>query len=49
MKKSDVAKRAQQLGIRSVPCVANNVQLAGSCAGRGPDDKTLRAAGLGQP
>jgi len=48
MKKNDVAQRAKQLGIRSVPAVAINGQLAGCCAGRGPDEKTLRAAGLGQ-
>ena len=48
MKKSDVAQRAKQLGIRSVPAVAINGQLAGCCAGRGPDENMLRAAGLGQ-
>jgi glutaredoxin len=49
MKKSDVAQRAQVLGVRSVPAVAINGKLAGCCAGRGPDENTLRAAGLGQP
>ena len=44
-----VAARAEVLGIRSVPAVAINGQLADCCAGRGPDEKTLRAAGLGQP
>lgn len=48
MKKSDVAQRAKQLGVRSVPAVAINGQLAGCCAGRGPDENTLRAAGLGR-
>jgi len=48
MKKNDVARRAKQLGIRSVPAVAINGQLAGCCTGRGPDEETLRAAGLGQ-
>lgn len=48
MKKSDVAQRARQLGIRSVPAVAIDGQLAGCCAGRGPDENVLRAAGLGQ-
>lgn len=48
MKKSDVAQRAQQLGVRSVPAVAINGQLAGCCTGRGPDEHMLRAAGLGQ-
>jgi hypothetical protein len=44
----DVASRAQRLGIRSVPAVAVNGELADCCAGRGPDEKTLRAAGVGQ-
>ncbi|NIP72349.1 MAG: hypothetical protein GWO16_04670 [Gammaproteobacteria bacterium] len=44
-----VAERAAQLGIRSVPAVAINGKLADCCAGRGVDEDTLRAAGLGQP
>jgi len=43
-----VAKRAKALGVRSVPAVAINGQLAGCCAGRGVDEASLRAAGLGQ-
>ncbi|MDH3309989.1 MAG: thioredoxin family protein [Gammaproteobacteria bacterium] len=48
-KKPDVAARAKKLGIRSIPAVVINGQLADCCAGRGPDEKTLRAAGAGQP
>ncbi len=44
-----VAARAKELGVRSVPAVAVNGALAGCCAGRGPDEATLREAGLGQP
>jgi hypothetical protein len=44
-----VASRAKNLGIRSVPAVVIDGQLADCCAGRGPDEGTLRAAGLGQP
>ncbi len=44
-----VAKRAGDLGIRSVPAVAIDGKLADCCAGRGPDEAALRAAGLGQP
>jgi glutaredoxin 3 len=44
-----VASRAKSLGIRSVPAVVIDGQLADCCAGRGPDETTLRAAGLGQP
>ena len=49
MHNPDVASRAKRLGIRSVPAVVINGQLAECCAGRGPDEPTLRAAGLGQP
>lgn len=44
----EVAKRAKVLGVRSVPAVAIDGQLADCCAGRGVDEQTLRAAGLGQ-
>ncbi len=49
MRDIEVAKRAKALGVRSVPAVAINGQLAGCCTGRGVDEATLRAAGLGQP
>lgn len=49
MRDISVAQRAKALGVRSVPAVAINGQLAGCCAGRGVDEATLRAAGLGQP
>lgn len=42
------AARARQLGVRSLPAVAVDGKLAGCCAGRGPDEAMLRAAGLGQ-
>ncbi len=45
----EVAARAHELGVRSVPAVAVDGQLAGCCAGRGPDEVALRAAGLGVP
>ena len=47
MKASDVAAHARDLGVRSVPAVAIDGKLADCCAGRGPDDAALRAAGLG--
>ena len=43
-----VTVRAKELGVRSVPAVAIDGHLADCCAGRGPDEATLRAAGLGQ-
>jgi glutaredoxin 3 len=49
MKPPDVARRAKSLGIRSVPAVVIDGTPADCCAGRGPDEQTLRAAGLGQP
>jgi len=44
-----VANRAKRLGICSVPAVVIDGKLADCCAGRGPDEATLKAAGLGQP
>ena len=48
MKDAAVAQRAGQLGIRSVPAVVVNGILADCCAGRGPTEQALRAAGIGQ-
>ena len=48
MKDVAVAKRAQKMGIRSVPAVAIDGLLAGCCAGRGIEEANLHAAGLGQ-
>lgn len=49
MTQASVAKRAKELGIRSVPAIVIDGKLADCCAGRGPDEDTLRAAGLGVP
>ena len=49
MKDAKIAARAKSLGVRSVPAVAIDGVLAGCCAGRGPDEAVLRAAGLGKP
>ncbi|MEJ2656134.1 MAG: thioredoxin family protein [Desulfobacterales bacterium] len=49
MNDSNVADRAKELGVRSVPAIAIDGKLADCCAGRGPDEATLKAAGLGQP
>ncbi len=49
MNDAAVAERARQLGVRSVPAVAVDGKLADCCAGRGPEEATLRQAGLGQP
>lgn len=49
MNDAKVASRAKSLGIRSVPAVVIDGKLADCCTGRGPDEATLRAAGLGVP
>ena len=49
MQKPEVAKKARAYGVRSVPAVAVNGRLADCCAGRGPDESQLRAAGIGTP
>lgn len=48
MRKPEVAARARREGIRSVPAVVIDGQLASCCAGRGPDPATLVRLGLGQ-
>jgi glutaredoxin 3 len=49
MNDQKVAERAWSLGIRSLPAVVVDGKLASSCAGRGPNQAELRAAGIGQP
>ena len=49
MKTPEIAERAKTLGIRSVPAVIIDGKLADCCSGRGPDEATLKAAGLGTP
>ena len=48
MNDPEVAARAKTLNIKSVPAVVINGALADCCQGRGgPDEASLRAAGLG--
>lgn len=49
MRQPEVAARAKEYGVRSVPAVMIDGKLADCCAGRGVDEVTLRAAGLGVP
>lgn len=49
MNDSAVASRAKSLGVQRVPAIAIDGKLADCCAGSGPDEATLKAAGLGQP
>lgn len=48
MKNSATAKHAKSLGIRSVPAVVIDGQLASCCTGWGVDEGSLRAGGVGQ-
>ncbi len=49
MNDTDVAARAKTLGIASMPAVVIDGALAACCAGGGPDEAVLRAAGIGKP
>jgi glutaredoxin 3 len=42
MQKADIAHRAKSLGVRSLPAVVIDGKLGGCCAGRGPDEGTIR-------
>ena len=48
MNDAGVAARAKSLGVRSVPAVLVDGELASCCAGGGPDEGALRAAVLGR-
>ncbi len=48
MNDAGVAARAKSLGVRSVPAVVVDGELAACCAGGGPDESLLRAAGVGK-
>ena len=47
MNTSTIAERAKQLGITRVPAVVVNGKVADCCAGTGPTEASLRAAGVG--
>ncbi|GBE15859.1 MAG TPA: thioredoxin family protein [Proteobacteria bacterium] len=49
MNEPEIAKRARVLGVRSVPAIIVDGQLAGCCTGRGPSRDELKAAGIGKP
>lgn len=48
MNDPNVAKRAESIGVRSVPAVVVDGRLADCCTGRGIEESALRAAGLGE-
>jgi glutaredoxin 3 len=49
MSRPEVAARAKEYGVRSVPAVVIDGRLADCCVGRGVDEAQLRAAGVGTP
>jgi glutaredoxin len=49
MNQPAVAAKAKQYGVKTVPAVVIDGKLASCCAGSGPNEQTLRAAGLGVP
>lgn len=44
-----VAAKAKSYGIHAVPAVVIDGRLAACCAGPGPEETSLRAAGIGVP
>lgn len=48
IRQPEVAAKARQHGIRSVPAVVIDGKLADCCANRGVDEKVLVRAGLGE-
>ena len=44
-----VAAKAKSYGIHTVPAVVIDGRLATCCTGPGPDEASLRAAGIGVP
>jgi hypothetical protein len=48
MKDIQVVRRAKELGVRSVPAVVIDGELAPCCSGRGVDIQVLKEAGLGR-
>lgn len=47
MNNSDISKRAKALGIHRVPAVVIDGKLADCCQVSAPDEKSLKAAGIG--
>jgi glutaredoxin len=47
MNEPDVATKAKHYRVKTVPAVVIDGQLASCCTGAGPDEQTLRSAGLG--
>jgi glutaredoxin 3 len=49
MKDQSISSRAKTLGIRTIPAMVIDGQLAECCGERGPSERLLQAAGIGTP
>ncbi len=49
MTDASIASRARELGIKTVPAVVVDGELASCCDGTGPTEEALRQAGIGHP
>ena len=49
MNRPEVASRAREYGVKTVPAVVIDGKLASCCQGAEPDAETFRAAGIGIP
>jgi glutaredoxin 3 len=47
MHQEDVAAKAKEYGVQSVPAIAVDGKLADCCTGRGIEEATLKASGIG--
>ncbi|HEV8158970.1 MAG TPA: thioredoxin family protein [Pyrinomonadaceae bacterium] len=47
MRQEEVAAKAKEYGVKSVPAVVIDGKLSDCCAGRGVDEATLRSNGVG--
>jgi hypothetical protein len=48
MADASIASRARELGIKTVPAVVVDGELADCCRGAGPTEESLRQAGIGR-
>jgi hypothetical protein len=48
MRDEQIAERAKRLGIRAIPAVVVDGELAACCTEAGPTESALRAAGIGR-
>ncbi len=49
MNDTTVSGRARELGIRTIPAVVVDGEVASCCRGAGPTEEALRASGIGEP